>query len=293
MSNIDLYGELSLDRSLDSDEIDRRLAQQLAETPESDNARQDMLATSRAILGNSQRRAVYDNGLADPNSPDWTVRRLHSLASDQAFDSNSPVRPGSTTMQAEKGDSSAESTDKGTFANQWPQSYESPSSSTSPFNGNAASFGDGGNNSVGNNSQVGFQTNGFGNLQSQNGNDAFRQSTASSSVNMDLAKFAVSPERKRRESLMWTIGLGIIAIVWLYLGIRLLGFAFTSGSSSSGDGGWISELVDSANKANAALSVLTNIVFTLLHTIAMIVFLQLLWNIRVLLWKKDHKDDSQ
>ena len=158
MSNIDLYGELSLDRSLDSDEIDRRLAQQLAETPESDNARQDMLATSRAILGNSQRRAVYDNGLADPNSPDWTVRRLHSLASDQAFDSNSPVRPGSTTMQAEKGDSSAESTDKGTFANQWPQSYESPSSSTSPFNGNAASFGDGGNNSVGNNSQVGFQT---------------------------------------------------------------------------------------------------------------------------------------
>lgn len=293
MSNIDLYGELSLDRSLDSDEIDRRLAQQLAETPESDNARRDMLATSRAILGNSQRRAVYDNGLADPNSPDWTVRRLHSLASDQTFDSNSPVRPGSTTMQAEKGDSSAKSMDKGTFANQWPQSYESPSPSTSPFNGNAASFGDGGNNSVGNNSQVGFQTNGFGNLQSQNGNDAFRQSTPSSSVNIDLAKFAVSPERKRRESLMWTIGLGIIAIVWLYLGIRLLGFAFTSGSSSSGDGGWISELVDSANKANAALSVLTNIVFTLLHTIAMIVFLQLLWNIRVLLWKKDHKDDSQ
>ena len=38
MSHIDLYSELSLDRSMDSDEIDRRLAQQLAETPESDNA---------------------------------------------------------------------------------------------------------------------------------------------------------------------------------------------------------------------------------------------------------------
>lgn len=100
MSHIDLYSELSLDRSLDSEEIDRRLAQQLAETPESDNARRDMLATSRAILGNSQRRAVYDNGLADPNAPEWTVRRLHSLASGQDADSNGSVTSGFTPTQA-------------------------------------------------------------------------------------------------------------------------------------------------------------------------------------------------
>ncbi|KXB50443.1 hypothetical protein HMPREF1861_01223 [Corynebacterium kroppenstedtii] len=92
---------------------------------------------------------------------------------------------------------------------------------------------------------------------------------------------------------MWTIGLGIIAIVWLYLGIRLLGVAFTSGSSSSGDDSWMSDLVDSANKADASLGVLLNIVFTLLHTVAMLVFLQLFWNIRVLLWKRVHKDGAQ
>lgn len=293
MSHIDLYSELSLDRSLDSEEIDKRLAQQLAETPESDNARRDMLATSRAILGNSQRRAVYDKGLADPNSPEWTVRRLHSLASGKDADSNGSVTSGFTPTQADTGSSSAESTGEGTFARHSALSYESPSKPTTSVNRGAASFGNGSNNSVENSSPAGFQSNGFGSPQPNNGNDVFGQSSSSSSVNIDLAKFAVSPERKRRESLIWTIGLGIIAIVWLYLGIRLLGVAFTSGSSSSGDDSWMSDLVDSANKADASLGVLLNIVFTLLHTVAMLVFLQLFWNIRVLLWKKVHKDGAQ
>lgn len=291
MSHIDLYSELSLDRSMDSDEIDRRLAQQLAETPESDNARRDMLATSRVILGNSQRRATYDSGLADPNSPEWTVRRLHSLASGQDVDSNGSVTSGFTSTQADTGNSSAESTGEGNFARHSVQPYESSSVSPSSFNRNGGGFGNGGNNSGANNSPTGFQANGFGSSQPHSGNNAFGQSSSSSSVNIDLPKFAVSPERKRRESLMWTIGLGIIAIVWLYLGIRLV--AFTSGSSSSGDDSWMSDLVDSANTADALLGVLLIIVFTLLHTVAMLVFLQLFWNIRVLLWKIVHKDGAQ
>ena len=213
MGHIDLYNELSLDRSLKSEDIDKRLAQQLAETPESDNARRDMLATSRAILGNPQRRAVYDSGLADPNSPEWTVRRLHSLASGQDVDSNGSVTSGFTSTQADTGSSSAESTGEETFARHSAPSYESLSMSTTPVNRGADSFGNGSNNSVGNNPPAGFQSNGFGSPQPNNGNDAFGQSSSSSSVNIDLAKFAVSPERKRRESLMWTIGLGIIAVV--------------------------------------------------------------------------------
>lgn len=187
MSHIDLYSELSLDRSLDSEEIDKRLAQQLAETPESDNARRDMLATSRAILGNSQRRAVYDKGLADPNSPEWTVRRLHSLASGKDADSNGSVTSGFTPTQADTGSSSAESTGEGTFARHSALSYESPSKPTTSVNRGAASFGNGSNNSVENSSPAGFQSNGFGSPQPNNGNDVFGQSSSSSSVNIDLA----------------------------------------------------------------------------------------------------------
>lgn len=283
MSHIDLYNELSLDRSLKSEEIDKRLAQQLAETPESDNARRDMLATSRAILGNPQRRTVYDSGLADPNSPEWTVRRLHSLASGQDVDSNGSVTSGFTSTQADTGNSSAESTDEGNFARHSAPSYESLSMSTTSVNLGADSFGNGSNNSVGNNPPAGFQSNGFGSPQPNNGNDAFGQSSSSSSIKSRLAKYAVSPERKRRESLMWTIGLGLILVGWIIFESK---FYYDLNSAESGGHNDLSEALDYMDVGDAMLLTTGRSVGTIADIALALLFLQLLWNIRVLMWKK-------
>lgn len=290
MSDIDLYSELSLDRSLDSDEIDRRLAQQLAETPESDNARRDMLATSRAILGNSQRRTVYDNGLADPNSPDWTVRRLHSLASNQDVDSNGPVISVFAPAQADTGNSSAESTDEGNFATYSASPYEVSNASTGSVNRGSDSFVNVSNNFVGNKSPAGFQSSGFGSPQSHNGNDGFGQSTSSSSAKKWKAKLPVNPERKRRESLMWTIGLGLILVGWL---ISTVKFYIDLDSASSGDDSDLSDLIQHMDIGDGVLLGMATSVSDILNIILSLVFLQFLWNVRILLWRRGHKDSAR
>lgn len=96
------------------------------------------------------------------------------------------------------------------------------------------------------------------------------------SVNIDFSKFAITEYRSRSSSLMWALGWGWIFLGWLYLLLIVL----TSGGDSSSS----YSLTQEAVQMTAVVAVTG---FAFVNTVAMLVFLQLVWNIRYLVgWRR-------
>ena len=89
---------------------------------------------------------------------------------------------------------------------------------------------------------------------------------------MNLAAIAVPADRKRTQSLMWLIGWGLILLPWLYF---LLTFLFGEHDSD----GFLESLEHTE-------TLITILVFTILHTAAMLVVLNFLWHLRGYLGRK-------
>ncbi len=85
MSVFDFYKSLGIERSSASDDISGHI-DQLLRAPNLSRARYDELTTARRILGDPDKRRVYDQALSDP-SAHMGVPELHRLA-------YAPVNPG-------------------------------------------------------------------------------------------------------------------------------------------------------------------------------------------------------
>ena len=97
-------------------------------------------------------------------------------------------------------------------------------------------------------------------------------------VSLDFSAFAITEERSRSRSLMWTIGWGWIFLTWLYMLLVLLTTDFDStAETSSGLLGMISGYEKAMDEVGKMVGTLG---FVLLNTIGSLVFLQFVWNIR-------------
>lgn len=95
------------------------------------------------------------------------------------------------------------------------------------------------------------------------------------SVNIDFSKFAITEHRSRSSSLMWALGWGWIFLGWLYLLLIVL----TSGEDSSSSHSLTQEAVQMT-------TVIAVTGFAFVNTVAMLVFLQLVWSIRYLVGRR-------
>lgn len=80
MAHYDLYNSIGLDRSKDpatlAAELDERINSGVATNP----GGMEELKIARGILGDAQRRTLYDQKLADTNAPDINIAALRDLA---------------------------------------------------------------------------------------------------------------------------------------------------------------------------------------------------------------------
>lgn len=80
MAHYDLYNSIGLDRSKDpatlAAELDERINSGVATNP----GGMEELKIARGILGDGQRRTLYDQKLADTNAPDINIAALRDLA---------------------------------------------------------------------------------------------------------------------------------------------------------------------------------------------------------------------
>jgi len=102
------------------------------------------------------------------------------------------------------------------------------------------------------------------------------------SVNIDFSKFAITEHRSRSSSLMWALGWGWIFLGWLYLLLIVL----TSGGDSSSS----YSLTQEAVQMTAVVAVTG---FAFVNTVAMLVFLQLVWNIRYLVGRRRARSNPE
>lgn len=93
-------------------------------------------------------------------------------------------------------------------------------------------------------------------------------------MTIDLRTLAVAPGRQRSESLMWLIGFGIILLAWV---IALFSLLFGESETTS------VEFLDEGAKMIADGA---RFVLAFVHTFAMLVVLQFLWNLRMYIGKK-------
>lgn len=104
------------------------------------------------------------------------------------------------------------------------------------------------------------------------------------SVNIDFSKFAITEHRSRSSSLMWALGWGWIFLGWLYLLLIVLTSGGDSSSSRSSSGsGLLDPLVEAVDQMTTVIAVTG---FAFVNTVAMLVFLQLVWNIRYLVGRR-------
>lgn len=256
MAHYDIYNDLGLDRSLDSGNIAKILDERLVSTPSSDVANQDRLKTARKLFEDDSRRAAYDKALADPASPEINIGRFRAFA-DGTFSDATARRPQPTTSVSRH-----EAATSGVSTKNSSAAHESPTSATAswtepeahePVSQQSTSHSDG---------YSGY---------SPTAAHAPSQRPASGAPNptgFDLRSLAVSPNRKRTESLMWLIGWMLILLGWLVL----LGYlVFDRGSSSDG----IFESIEHASALGFLVS------FVIFNTAGMLVTLNSIWHLRV------------
>lgn len=78
--SIDLYYIYGLDRAQPPEALAQQLTERLSATDPSDSLTRGRIETAQAILGDSQRRAIYDQQLGDPSGPPITEQTLAALA---------------------------------------------------------------------------------------------------------------------------------------------------------------------------------------------------------------------
>lgn len=80
MSHYNLYDSLDLDRSQDPPTLRARIDELLASDNPTNLGGREELYIAQRVLGDEQRRAVYDSRLDDPNAPEVTVDALRELS---------------------------------------------------------------------------------------------------------------------------------------------------------------------------------------------------------------------
>lgn len=80
MAHYDLYNSIGLDRSLDSAALARELDSRINSGVATNPGGVEELRIARSILGDAQRRGLYDQKLADTNAPDINIAALRDLA---------------------------------------------------------------------------------------------------------------------------------------------------------------------------------------------------------------------
>ncbi|AZA09882.1 hypothetical protein [Corynebacterium pseudopelargi] len=195
MAHYDLYQDLSLERSKSAAELANELQVRIQQLAPGANAERDKLQTAQKILGDAQRRSVYDAQLDDASAPTIDIARLREIAAMQ------------TQSQA---------------------SQQGWSEQAHPLNRTY-------------------------NLQ------------------VNASKFPVSAQRKKEDSLMWTIGWGVILLGWIIVGFNILVVRFSSGAES---------LEAAFDTAYSAGRLVMSIFMAAINHAAMYTLLSVLWGVR-------------
>jgi len=80
MSHYNLYDSLDLDRSQDADTLRARIDELLASDNPTNLGGREELYIAQRVLGDEQRRTIYDSRLDDPEAPEVTVDSLRQLS---------------------------------------------------------------------------------------------------------------------------------------------------------------------------------------------------------------------
>lgn len=83
MSHYNLYNSLGLDPEASSEELAQKIQQRIIDGDTSNQGGAEELNLAREILGNPEKRSMYDRRLADQNSAPMNVESLRSLAARQ------------------------------------------------------------------------------------------------------------------------------------------------------------------------------------------------------------------
>lgn len=291
----DAYEDLGLSRSLDCRELSDRLGERISGVSPDDAAELDKLNTMRTILASQATRDVYDRELDDPTVSTLGVRRLREIAS--------RVASSHSTEGSELGTNPPISQDS-SFGTGYATASAHPVSQPLgqhapqhvPHNNHTAQYQPpagqeyapntpfaAGNVQPGGQAHVPPQTVGSPSQTAQGGSGF--------NINVDFSKFPITEHRSRSGSLMWAIGWGWIFLGWLYLLLQLLTFDGGESSSRGREGMW-GELSTYSQQMDQVTSILGVVILVIFNTVATAVFLQLLWNIRYLVGKRDNQSGS-
>lgn len=99
MSHYDLYQDLGLERSHTAAELFQELNSRLQQLDPGAHADRDKLQTVQKILGDAQRRSVYDAQLENASAPTIDIARLREIA---AMQTQAPSAPQGWAPQPSK-----------------------------------------------------------------------------------------------------------------------------------------------------------------------------------------------
>ena len=247
MAHYDLYQELNLNREDTSDAHSNELQRRISLLSPQDTVELDKLSTAQKVLGTPERREQYDRELANPRAEEIGIRRLREFA-------NAPIVNKTTAPSTSGAHVTPVQQTQQQPQNQWqPQQLSAPAPAPQNSGWNQPAAPAPAATSI------------------PRGNSAQNQ--------IDFTVFGVGPSRSRSSSLMWTIGLGIIFLGWLVFLCMLI-------FDDSGTTQNASELGKSIEAIDKLGAIMFFSYFAILHTIAMTVFLQLMWNIRKIVGKR-------
>lgn len=98
MAHYDLYDALGLDRSQDSVNLAQQIDQKINSGVATNPGGPEELRIARDILGNDQRRRMYDSKLNDPTAPDINIAALRDLAKLKVAENNSSATDAAPTV---------------------------------------------------------------------------------------------------------------------------------------------------------------------------------------------------
>ncbi|WP_394280664.1 hypothetical protein [Corynebacterium sp.] len=98
MAHCDLYDALGLDRSQDSVNLAQQIDQKINSGVATNPGGPEELRIARDILGNDQRRRMYDSKLNDPTAPDINIAALRDLAKLKVAENNSSATDAAPTV---------------------------------------------------------------------------------------------------------------------------------------------------------------------------------------------------
>lgn len=244
MAHYNLYDSLSLDASADSSQLVADINTKLTQLSPENAAARDELTTAREIFSADNRRAQYDEELANPTGPEIDIARIRDIAALPAAST-----PGSSSPAAKHATPSSEAT--GTYT---------------PAPGYTAAYTP--------QPQQGWPAH-TASQQASSNNTGFSSSKKQFTVDFSNMAFPVAPARQRCQSIMWCVIWGILLLMWLIAGIRGLSLASTAGDTTA-----MSLLFDSSNLEAKTADFAASIIKTLIATPLLLVLGEFIWSIR-------------